>query len=67
MEPDPSHSRDHRADGVARTAGEDHGRGPAGDRLGPYADPDEAYELVTGRMQDALDQLADARAFPVIG
>ena len=35
--------------------------------LGRDADPDEAYELVTGRMQDVLDQLADARAFPVIG
>jgi 1-acyl-sn-glycerol-3-phosphate acyltransferase len=35
--------------------------------LGPGADPDQAYELVTGRMQDVLDELADARAFPVIG
>ena len=35
--------------------------------LGADADPDDAYELVTGRMQDVLDQLADARTFPVIG
>jgi 1-acyl-sn-glycerol-3-phosphate acyltransferase len=35
--------------------------------LGADADPDDAYELVTGRMQDVLDRLADARAFPVIG
>jgi len=35
--------------------------------LGADADPDDAYELVTGLMQDVLDQLADARTFPVIG
>jgi 1-acyl-sn-glycerol-3-phosphate acyltransferase len=35
--------------------------------LGADADPDEAYDLVTGRMQDALDELAEARAFPIIG
>jgi hypothetical protein len=28
------------------------------------ADPEEAYELVTRRMQDVLGELADARAFP---
>ena len=35
--------------------------------LGTDADPDAAYDLVTGRMQDVLDELAEARAFPVIG
>jgi 1-acyl-sn-glycerol-3-phosphate acyltransferase len=35
--------------------------------LGADAGPDEAYELVTRRMQHVLDELADARAFPVIG
>jgi 1-acyl-sn-glycerol-3-phosphate acyltransferase len=35
--------------------------------LGADPDPEDAYELVTGRMQDVLDELADARAFPVIG
>jgi 1-acyl-sn-glycerol-3-phosphate acyltransferase len=35
--------------------------------LGADADPDAAYDLVTGRMQDVLDDLADARTFPVIG
>jgi 1-acyl-sn-glycerol-3-phosphate acyltransferase len=35
--------------------------------LGADPDPEDAYELVTRRMQDALDELADARAFPVIG
>lgn len=35
--------------------------------LGADADPDEAYDLVTGRMQDVLDELAEDRAFPVIG
>jgi 1-acyl-sn-glycerol-3-phosphate acyltransferase len=35
--------------------------------LGADADPEHAYELVTARMQDALDELADARSFPVIG
>lgn len=29
--------------------------------------PDEGYELVTGRMQDALSALAGARALPLIG
>jgi hypothetical protein len=37
------------------------------DALGPGADPEAAYDLVTGRMQDALDGLAEERAFPVIG
>jgi 1-acyl-sn-glycerol-3-phosphate acyltransferase len=35
--------------------------------LGAGRDPEAAYDLVTGRMQDVLDELADARAFPVIG
>jgi 1-acyl-sn-glycerol-3-phosphate acyltransferase len=35
--------------------------------LGEDADPDAAYDLVTGRMQDTLHELAEARAFPVIG
>jgi 1-acyl-sn-glycerol-3-phosphate acyltransferase len=35
--------------------------------LGSGADPDDAYELVTGRMQHVLDELAHARTFPVIG
>src|SRR5829696_472114 len=35
--------------------------------LGAGADPDEAYDLVTGRMQGKLDELAEARTLPVIG
>jgi hypothetical protein len=35
--------------------------------LGPDADPEDAYALVTGEMQDALDDLADERRFPIIG
>ena len=34
---------------------------------GACGDPDEGYELVTGRMQDALHELAEARALPLIG
>ncbi len=34
---------------------------------GAGSNPDEGYELVTGRMQDALDRLAQARALPLIG
>ena len=34
---------------------------------GPDADPDQGYELVTGRMQDVLHELAEARALPLIG
>jgi len=30
-------------------------------------DVDEAYELVTGKMQRALDKLADERTLPVVG
>jgi 1-acyl-sn-glycerol-3-phosphate acyltransferase len=34
---------------------------------GACGDPDEGYELVTGRMQDALRELDEARALPLIG
>jgi 1-acyl-sn-glycerol-3-phosphate acyltransferase len=34
---------------------------------GAGGDPDEGYELITGRMQDALSELAKARALPLIG
>ena len=30
-------------------------------------DPDDAYELVTGTMQDALDELDDERTIPIVG
>jgi 1-acyl-sn-glycerol-3-phosphate acyltransferase len=36
-------------------------------RLGPNPDVDEAYELVTGTMQRALDKLDDERRLPVVG
>ncbi len=35
--------------------------------LGTKPDPDEAYEVVTGRMQDALDDLQGERILPVVG
>ena len=35
--------------------------------LGAGGDADTAYDLVTGRMQEALDGLAEARTFPLIG
>ena len=35
--------------------------------LGADADPGDGYDLVTGRMQDTLDDLAERRTFPVIG
>ena len=35
--------------------------------LGADAGDDEGYDLVTERIQDALAQLAEARAFPMIG
>ena len=35
--------------------------------LGTRADPDDAYELVTGQMQDALDDLQAERILPVVG
>ena len=34
---------------------------------GAGGDPDKGYELVTGRMQDALRELAQARTLPLIG
>jgi 1-acyl-sn-glycerol-3-phosphate acyltransferase len=37
------------------------------DELGPGADSERGYRLVTERMQQALDRLAAARRFPVIG
>jgi 1-acyl-sn-glycerol-3-phosphate acyltransferase len=37
------------------------------DELGPDAGAERAYDLVTGRMQQALDRLAAARRFPLIG
>ncbi len=36
-------------------------------RLGSSPDPDDAYELVTGTMQRALDKLAEERTLPVVG
>jgi 1-acyl-sn-glycerol-3-phosphate acyltransferase len=35
--------------------------------LGAKAKPEDAYALVTGRMQDALSELAAERAFPIVG
>ena len=35
-------------------------------RLGKRPDPGKAYDLVTGEMQDALDDLADERLLPVV-
>jgi 1-acyl-sn-glycerol-3-phosphate acyltransferase len=35
--------------------------------LGADADPEDGYDLVTGRMQDTLDELAEERTFPVLG
>ena len=35
--------------------------------LGTKPDPDEAYEVVTGRMQEALDDLSAERILPVVG
>ncbi len=37
------------------------------DELGPKAKPDDAYALVTDRMQAALSELADERTLPVVG
>jgi 1-acyl-sn-glycerol-3-phosphate acyltransferase len=37
------------------------------ERLGKNADPDDAYELVTGKMQDALSGLAAERSIPIVG
>lgn len=35
--------------------------------LGAQAEADDGYDLVTARMQDALDELANARTLPLIG
>ena len=35
--------------------------------LGAKADADEAYELVTGKMQTALSRLASQRSMPIVG
>ena len=35
--------------------------------LGAKAKPEDAYALVTGRMQDALSELAAERTFPIVG
>jgi 1-acyl-sn-glycerol-3-phosphate acyltransferase len=37
------------------------------EELGAKAGPEDAYELVTQRMQDALSELADERTLPVVG
>ena len=37
------------------------------EELGEDADPQDAYDLVTGRMQDALSELSDERTLPVVG
>jgi 1-acyl-sn-glycerol-3-phosphate acyltransferase len=37
------------------------------ERLGKNADPDDAYELVTGRMQTALSDLSEERSLPIVG
>ncbi|MDP9294434.1 MAG: glycerol acyltransferase, partial [Actinomycetota bacterium] len=37
------------------------------EQLGEDPDVEDAYRLVTGRMQDALDDLSDERTLPVIG
>lgn len=37
------------------------------EELGDDADPEKGYELVTGRMQAKLDDLAEERTLPVIG
>ena len=37
------------------------------EQLGENADVEDAYRLVTGAMQDALDDLSDERTLPVIG
>jgi len=36
-------------------------------RLGNSPDPDDAYEIVTGTMQEALDDMAGERILPVVG
>jgi hypothetical protein len=36
-------------------------------RLGSSPDADDAYEIVTGTMQRALDKLDEERSLPVLG
>ena len=35
--------------------------------LGAKADEDDAYELVTGKMQTALSRLSSERSMPIVG
>jgi hypothetical protein len=37
------------------------------DRLGSKPDADDAYEVVTGTMQRALDGLDEERRLPIVG
>ena len=37
------------------------------ERFGADPDPDEAYEEITGEMQDALSALDEERTLPVVG
>ena len=37
------------------------------ERYGADPDPGEAYEEITGEMQDALSVLGDERSLPVVG
>jgi hypothetical protein len=37
------------------------------EELGENPDTDAAYEVVTGKMQEALDELAAERTLPVVG
>ena len=37
------------------------------EELGPKPQPEDAYEVVTGKMQRALDRLDDERAVPIVG
>ena len=37
------------------------------EELGEDADPEDAYDIVTSRMQDTLSGLARERAVPVLG
>ena len=37
------------------------------EELGEDAEPEDAYELVTARMQDTLSGLAEDRTIPVVG
>jgi len=37
------------------------------ERFGPEPEPEAIYDAVTGDMQDALDELSDERALPLVG